>query len=104
MSLNIIQKKTKFTIGDKTTEDLQEVQAYMSANNLTELSGTSEEDGAEITTTIIADDFTLDDQAITAAYFDNADTDGDGIISESEEGNMITGINDGSIPKPPPAP
>ena len=104
MSLNIIYKKTKFTIGDKITEDLQEVQAYMSANNLTELSGTSEEDGAEITTDIVTDDFTLDDEAITQAYFDNADTDGDGVVSEEEAGNIITGINDGSIPKPPPAP
>lgn len=104
MSLNIIYKKTKFTIGDKITEDLQEVQAYMSANNLTELSGTSEEDGLETTTTIVTDDFTLDDEAITEAYFTNADTDGDGIISEEEAGNIITGINDGSIPKPPPAP
>lgn len=104
MALNIKYTKTKFTIGDKITEDLQEVQAYMLANNLTELSGTSEEDGVEITTDIITDDFIIDDEAVTEAYFTNADTDGDGVISEEEAGNAITGINDGSIPKPPPTP
>lgn len=86
--------KTKFTIGNQVTENLQEVESYMSTNDLTELSGTTESGGVETITTIETNDFTIDSKEILAVYFDNADTNGDGVISDEEAGNAITGITD----------